>query len=30
MEDPWFAGDDAAFETDPATTVEIDQQPFTS
>jgi hypothetical protein len=28
IEDPWFAGDDTAFETDPATTVDIDAQPF--
>jgi hypothetical protein len=29
LEDPWFNGDDVAFETGPATDVEIDQQPFT-
>ena len=29
LEDPWFDGDDVAFETDPATVVELDQQPFT-
>jgi len=28
MEDPWYAGDDTAFETDPTTTVVLDGQPF--
>jgi hypothetical protein len=28
LEDPWFDGDDVAFETDPATVVELNQQPF--
>lgn len=28
IEDPWFAGDDTAFETDPATTVDIDADPL--
>jgi Transglutaminase-like superfamily len=28
IEDPWFAGDDTSFETDPATTVVIGGDPF--
>jgi hypothetical protein len=28
IEDPWYAGDDTAFETDPATTVVLDGQSF--
>jgi hypothetical protein len=28
VEDPWFAGDDTAFETDPATTVVLGGAPF--
>jgi len=28
IEDPWFAGNDTAFETDPATEVVLDEQPF--
>lgn len=28
IENPWYAGDDTAFETDPDTVVQLDQQPF--